>query len=88
MLTKKHRSIATRKSMCWWSIRETAGGVTALPLLGTSAGGVAFYSKQSGGILLIGDALLNLPGKAFRFSPSSIWKTGNWFSNPCGSCSI
>jgi hypothetical protein len=39
------------------------GGVTALPLLGTSAGGVAFYSKQSGGILLIGDALLNLPGK-------------------------
>jgi glyoxylase-like metal-dependent hydrolase (beta-lactamase superfamily II) len=24
---------------------------------------VAFYSKQSGGILLIGDALLNLPGK-------------------------
>ena len=45
------------------------GGVKAVPLQGTSAGGVAFYTKQSGGIVFIGDALLNLPGKGLALLP-------------------
>ena len=45
------------------------GGVKAIPLLGTTSGGLAYHSKQSGGILMIGDALLNLTGKGLSLLP-------------------
>jgi len=46
------------------------GGVKVIPLPGTAAGGVAFYTKQSGGILLMGDALQNAPGKGLSLLPA------------------
>jgi glyoxylase-like metal-dependent hydrolase (beta-lactamase superfamily II) len=46
------------------------GGVRVIPLPGTAAGSVAFYTRQSGGIVLIGDSLLNIPGKGLALLPA------------------
>jgi len=46
------------------------GGVKVIPLLGTAAGSVAFYTRQSGGIVLMGDSLLNIPGKGLALLPA------------------
>jgi glyoxylase-like metal-dependent hydrolase (beta-lactamase superfamily II) len=47
------------------------GGIKVIPLPGTAAGSVAFYSKQSGGIVLIGDAVLNSPDKGLSLLPDA-----------------
>jgi glyoxylase-like metal-dependent hydrolase (beta-lactamase superfamily II) len=39
------------------------GGLQAVHLPGATAGCVAFHTKQSGGIVFIGDSLLNITGK-------------------------
>ena len=47
------------------------GGIKVIPLPGTAAGSVAFFSKQSGGIVLIGDAVLNSPDKGLSLLPDA-----------------
>jgi glyoxylase-like metal-dependent hydrolase (beta-lactamase superfamily II) len=46
------------------------GGLRVIPLPGIAAGSVAFHAKQSGGVVLIGDALLNIPGKGLALLPA------------------
>ena len=45
------------------------GGVRAIYLPGSSASETAFYSKLSGGIVLVGDILLNPSGKGLSLLP-------------------
>jgi len=46
------------------------GGARVIPLPGTAAGSVAFHARQSGGIVLIGDALMNISGKGLALLPA------------------
>jgi glyoxylase-like metal-dependent hydrolase (beta-lactamase superfamily II) len=46
------------------------GGLKVIPLPGTAGGSIAFHTRQSGGIVLIGDALLNIPGKGLALLPA------------------
>lgn len=45
------------------------GGLKAIHLPGSAASEIALYTKISGGIILIGDALLNLPDKGLALLP-------------------
>lgn len=45
------------------------GGLKAIHLPGSTASELALYTKQSGGIVLIGDALLNHPAKGVSLLP-------------------
>jgi glyoxylase-like metal-dependent hydrolase (beta-lactamase superfamily II) len=45
------------------------GGLRAIHLPGSVASEIALYTKISGGIILIGDALLNLPDKGLALLP-------------------
>jgi hypothetical protein len=48
---------------------QLPGDIQAIYLDGVSAGCVAFHSRQAGGILMIGDAVLNLPTKGLALLP-------------------
>jgi glyoxylase-like metal-dependent hydrolase (beta-lactamase superfamily II) len=45
------------------------GGVRAIHLPGSAASEIALYTKMSGGIVMIGDALLNVPAKGLALLP-------------------
>jgi len=47
------------------------GGVRALHLPGSSAGETAYYAKASGGIVLMGDSLLNQGERGLRLLPDA-----------------
>jgi glyoxylase-like metal-dependent hydrolase (beta-lactamase superfamily II) len=46
------------------------GGLRAVHLPGATAGCVAFHTKQNGGIVFIGDSLMNITGKGLSLLPS------------------
>ncbi len=43
---------------------------TAVPVPGAVAGEIALYYKGGGGLLIVGDALIHLPGHGFSFLPA------------------
>jgi glyoxylase-like metal-dependent hydrolase (beta-lactamase superfamily II) len=45
------------------------GGLRAIHLPGSAASEIALYSKMGGGIIMIGDALLNVPAKGLALLP-------------------
>ena len=48
---------------------KVPGGLKAIYLPGSTDSEMAFYTKMDGGVLLIGDALLNLPAKGVALLP-------------------
>ena len=46
------------------------GGLRAVHMPGATAGCVAFHAKQSGGIVFIGDSLLNIAGNGLSLLPA------------------
>lgn len=47
------------------------GGLKAIHLPGCTASELALYTKQAGGIVMLGDALLNLPNKGLSLLPDA-----------------
>jgi glyoxylase-like metal-dependent hydrolase (beta-lactamase superfamily II) len=45
------------------------GGLKVVPLPGSTPGGIAFYLKQAGGIVMLGDSLLHVRGKGLSLLP-------------------
>ena len=48
---------------------QLPGGVKVVHLPGSSAGETAFYAKSGGGIVLMGDTLMNQTGKGLTLLP-------------------